>query len=478
MSRNDRKTHLFKQVGLVIAAQIGCLAIGLWVQHCYVYSSLRYAAENAAWTDLAAAAKAVMEHLNEFAGDGEGSEAPVTTRLADVIRDHTFLSGAQVTLVDGGWRVIEDWPAVRRGHAPPKRLSGQIRLKTLPERSDLIPNGRAAMARLSDGEHFVVARELPDNSGHVLLHLPVAHIKNEIQTGLRSLPAVGWMSLVWTGALLSIAVYMILSRLFEQQERDRRIAETKSLRRIQSLVRTRDAVIFGLAKLADSRDPETGDHLERISLYSSTLASLLRRHPRYADKVTASFVRTIGISSVLHDIGKVGISDSVLRKPGRLTDAERAHMKTHTVIGGECLRDIEQRLGSSNFLQMAREIAFSHHERWDGSGYPFGLAEDNIPLSARIVALVDVYDALSSKRVYKDALPHVQCVEIIRAGQGSHFDPDLAEIWLENAGRFREIARRYVRDTEVVAPAGTDGRDKATGRVDEQLVPAMAVEER
>ena len=212
-----------------------------------------------------------------------------------------------------------------------------------------------------------------------------------------------------------------------------------------------------MAKLADSRDPETGDHLERISTYSTALASCLRRNPKFRDQVTPSFVRIIGISSALHDIGKVGIEDSILKKAGSLTEGERQRMQLHTAIGGECLAEIEQRLGSSNFLQMAREIALAHHERWDGAGYPDGLSGKDIPLSARIVAITDVYDALSCKRVYKRAMAHSECVAIICSQSGKHFDPDIVEAWLSIESRFCEIALQY--GVGLSEPAPTDSEE-------------------
>ena len=212
------------------------------------------------------------------------------------------------------------------------------------------------------------------------------------------------------------------------------------------MLRTRDAVIFGLAKLAESRDPETGDHLERISLYTTRLATALRPYPKYQRIVTPTFIRLLGISSVLHDIGKVGLEDTVLLKPGRLTEAERKQMQQHTLVAGDCLKEIEQRLGASNFLQTAREIALHHHERWDGTGYPTGLAGEAIPLVARIVSIADVYDALRSKRVYKDAFPHEDCVRAIRDGAGTQFDPHLVEVFLEIESEFGAIARRFANE--------------------------------
>ncbi len=159
-------------------------------------------------------------------------------------------------------------------------------------------------------------------------------------------------------------------------------------------------------------------------------ATALSRYPRYRNVVTHEFARVIEASVALHDIGKVGVEDAILLKRGRLTDAQRARTESHTTIGGKCLKEIEQRLGRSNFLQMAREITLYHHEHWDGSGYPDGLAGEDIPLAARIVSIVDVYEALSSKRVYKEAFPHDQCVAMIREQAGRQFDPGLVEVFL------------------------------------------------
>jgi response regulator RpfG family c-di-GMP phosphodiesterase len=256
------------------------------------------------------------------------------------------------------------------------------------------------------------------------------------------------MAFCWIGGLQSVVAYLVMSRLraeiAQQQHRD----GTQFVRRERDLARTQNAVLFGLAKLAESRDPETGQHLERIAHYSTRLSDALRRVPKYREQITPSFIRMIGISSALHDIGKVGIEDQILLKPGRLDPQERLRMQVHAVLGGECIREIETQLGGSNFLQMAREIAFHHHERWDGLGYPDGLAGEDIPLSARIVAIADVYDALSVRRVYKAALDHEKCVEMIRAEAGRHFDPTLVEVFLTIESDFRAIAREF-RATEV-----------------------------
>jgi putative two-component system response regulator len=233
---------------------------------------------------------------------------------------------------------------------------------------------------------------------------------------------------------------MILTHSQRTPSNGRSEKDVEALKQAQALVRTQETVIFGLAKLSDSRDPETGMHLERIAQFSSMLAAALRQRPDFRDLITPGFVQLIGISSALHDIGKVGVEDSILRKPGSLSPEERERMQQHTQIGEQCLKEIERRLGSSNFLQMAREIVSAHHEWWNGEGYPLGLSGEQIPLSARIVAVADVYDALRSKRVYKGALPHEQCVALIAEASGTQFDPRLVEVFLQIEDRFRQLA--------------------------------------
>ncbi len=272
-------------------------------------------------------------------------------------------------------------------------------------------------------------------------------LKNDVQAQTGKLSAtnqlvVELVSFIWIMGLQTAGCWLLIQRLFENDGNEA-AREENSLLAAKELIRTRDAIIFGLAKLAESRDPETGQHLERISLYSVKLASTLKQHPLYRKEVTSSFVRMIGISSVLHDIGKVGVEDAVLLKPGNLTDDERKHIQEHTQLGGDCIHEIERRLGNSEFLSMAKDIAHSHHERWDGTGYPRGLRGYQIPLAARIVAIADVYDALSSKRVYKDSYPHDVCLAKIKEGSGTQFDAELVQVFLQISDQFEEIAKRF-----------------------------------
>jgi putative two-component system response regulator len=208
--------------------------------------------------------------------------------------------------------------------------------------------------------------------------------------------------------------------------------------RILSL-ETRDVVIFALARLAESRDTETGAHLERVQHYCQLLASMLRSQGRFPTQIDGEFIRLITETSPLHDIGKVGIPDSVLLKPGRLTHDEFEIMKTHTLIGAQTLQAALDKFPEAKFLRMARDIAASHHERYDGAGYPYNLSGEDIPLCGRIVAVADVYDAMTSKRVYKSAYSHETAVELISEQSGQQFDPSVVAAFLQCATAFREI---------------------------------------
>ena len=202
---------------------------------------------------------------------------------------------------------------------------------------------------------------------------------------------------------------------------------------------TREMLIFSLARLAESRDPETGHHLERVQRYARVLAQQLARNPKLQGQIDAEFIRLVYLTSPLHDIGKVGIPDSVLLKPGRLSSEEFEIMKTHTVLGAQTLDAALERFPEARFLRMARNIAAHHHERYDGTGYPSKLVGEDIPLCARIVALADVYDALTSKRVYKEEFSHAVAREIIVKDSGTHFDPDIVDAFVKSEEEFRRI---------------------------------------
>jgi len=217
------------------------------------------------------------------------------------------------------------------------------------------------------------------------------------------------------------------------------------------VIQTRDVAIVGLSALAEARDNETGGHILRTQEYVRALAIQLQSHVKYRDYLTNETIDLLYKSAPLHDIGKVGIPDAILLKPGKLTDDEFTIMKTHATIGAESIAVAEKQMGSNSFLAIAREIALSHHEKWDGSGYPYQLSGDNIPLSGRLMALADVYDALISKRVYKPAFSHDKAKEIILAGNGTHFDPAVVEAFINCEQMFVSIALTYNDEKEQAA---------------------------
>ena len=253
-----------------------------------------------------------------------------------------------------------------------------------------------------------------------------------------SLPVV--MAFLCVASMQGAVGYLVFSRIYRHCRDQQKYSEACVDHHRQALARTRNAVILGLSRLAESRDGDAQGHLDRVGLYAEKLAKAASQRPEFKGQISEDLIEKIRPSAALHDIGKVGIEDSILQKPGRLTDEERRRMQAHTRISGQCLLQIQQCLGDSNFLTLAHEIAVFHHERWDGSGYRSKLAGEAIPLSARIVAIADVYDALSARRVYKDAYSHDHCVEIIQAEAGKHFDPRLVDVFLEVESGFAQIA--------------------------------------
>ena len=221
--------------------------------------------------------------------------------------------------------------------------------------------------------------------------------------------------------------------------------EQEVMRRTREVCVIQDATIMAMATLAETRDAETGNHIRRTQHYVRALAMAVRAHPRFAAELGDEHaIEMLYKSAPLHDIGKVGIPDHILLKPGRLTAEEFEIMKTHTTLGRDAILAAESQLDApESFLRHARDIAYSHQEMWDGRGYPEGLQGEAIPLSARLMAVADVYDALISRRVYKEPMSHAEAVEIIRAGRGTHFDPDLTDAFLQIADEFATIARRF-----------------------------------
>jgi putative two-component system response regulator len=220
------------------------------------------------------------------------------------------------------------------------------------------------------------------------------------------------------------------------------------MERSRELHLTQEVTIESLGTLAEYRDPETGGHIKRTQNYIRSLAKHLRNHPKFKDYFDDETIYWLYLSAPLHDIGKVAIPDRILLKQGKLTTEEWVEMKRHTIYGRDAILKSEEKLGFQSFLSFAREAAYTHHERYDGSGYPQGIKGEEIPIPGRLMALADVYDALISKRVYKPPIIHEKAVEIISRGDGrtdpKHFDPYMLQAFIELSDNFRRIALKYV----------------------------------
>jgi putative two-component system response regulator len=223
--------------------------------------------------------------------------------------------------------------------------------------------------------------------------------------------------------------------------------EAEVARRMRQNQIIQEVSIHALARLAETRDPETGNHLRRTQGYVRTLAEELKEHPRFAEHLPPHVIELLVRSAPLHDIGKVGIPDHILLKPGKLTPEEWDIMQTHARLGSDAIERAEQDIEEPvEFLAIAKEIAHYHHEKWNGRGYPDGLAGDAIPVSARLMALADVFDALTCRRVYKPPMPIAEAREIIEKERGEHFDPDVVDAFVRSFDRFAAIAQRYADD--------------------------------
>ncbi len=239
-----------------------------------------------------------------------------------------------------------------------------------------------------------------------------------------------------------LSQHLVKARVKNQLELKRHRDHLEELvrERTEELEITQEVTIECMASIAECRDPETGGHIKRTQNYIQALAKKMSDHPKYGAYLDDQTIKLLYKSAPLHDIGKVAIRDSIFLKPGKLTDEEFDTMKKHTIYGRDTIKAAATKLGRDSFLRYAEEIAYTHQEKWDGSGYPQGLQGIDIPISGRLMAIADVYDALISHRVYKNPFTHTEAVNIILEGKGSHFDPDMVDVFMTIQEDFRQIA--------------------------------------
>jgi len=348
---------------------------------------------------------------------------------------------------------VDDSPGIRQLI---QKVAGTVaRVTTAPggaELFELLENGEkvdlilldVSMPEMSGYEVIQHLKDKPETQSTPVIFLTAHDNKDFEEKGLR-LGAVDYITKPISPATLIARVqnHLELKAARDHIVSQNEILEQRVQERTRELALTQDLTILSLASLAETRDNETGNHIRRTQSYVRILADHLLETGVYADQLSPEINALLEKSAPLHDIGKVGVPDAVLLKPGKLDEAEFEIIKTHPYLGMAALQGAEDMLGTTSFLRFAKEIVYSHHEKWDGSGYPQGLSGFDIPLSARLMAAADVYDALISKRVYKPPFSHEEAIELIVEGKGKHFDPAIVDAVVVVAGRFRETAERY-----------------------------------
>ena len=303
------------------------------------------------------------------------------------------------------------------------------------------------MMPVMDG--YEVCRQLKANpqTQHIPIIFLTAKTDATDETKGLEIGAIDYITKPINPAILMARVktHLDIKRMQDFLRNQNSFLEAEIIKRTREITAIQDVTIHAMASLAETRDNETGNHIRRTQNYVRVLAQKLRHHPRFSHFLDDdNIIELLYKSAPLHDIGKVGIPDKILLKPGRFEPEEFEVMKQHPALGRSAILNAEYELGLEvPFLKYAKEIAYAHQEKWDGSGYPLGLAGDNIPISARLMAVADVYDALISRRVYKEGMSHEQAVQLIIEGRGSHFDPDITDAFLALQDDFIAIAAKF-----------------------------------
>lgn len=364
-------------------------------------------------------------------------------RVQDLVERYRLSAGATLFVVDRDGRMlchpdIKYNPNIRRSDYADLAItlepSGEEWLLANLNSSSVL-TGRAEVM----GIGLVVAiAYVPELEAKVVVTQSVDALRAEGRLAARALSIAGGVATIIVLALTACGSILLVRRYDSLLARSNRVLEAEVARRTRRAVAIRNGLIFGLAKLADYRDTDTGKHLERICRYCEMLAHALK--PMHQE-ITEEWIERLKLASSMHDIGKVGIPDSILLKPGKLTAEERALMEKHATMGADTLMAIRKRVGTDALLDMCIVVALQHHEKWDGTGYPFRLKSTEIDLAARIVALADIYDALTSPRVYKAAMTHEQAREIIEHSRGTHLDPQVVDAFLHLHAEFDQTRR-------------------------------------
>ncbi|MDR1978276.1 MAG: response regulator [Synergistaceae bacterium] len=271
-----------------------------------------------------------------------------------------------------------------------------------------------------------------------------------------SLGAVDYVSKPFSAPLLlkRIETHLLLASQRKELKTDNDNLQAAVSRKSKQLIDLENAVLSSIAELVEFRDSVTGGHVSRTQKYLKLLIEKLMEKKIYSREISGWNIDFLLSSAQLHDVGKIAVSDVILNKPGKLTDEEFEKMKAHVIIGLKAIERIEKNTAEHEFLRHAKIIAGTHHEKWDGSGYPWGLSGKNIPLEGRLMAIADVYDALISQRPYKKPFTTTEAEKIIEAGRGSHFDPVLVDVFHMVSGRFVEIVDQYKDAWETPEPQG------------------------
>ena len=342
-----------------------------------------------------------------------------------VVDDEPFYLEMLTELLSADYALL----AAKSGEQALRRARGRIR-----------PNLILLDICMPEMDGFEVCRKLKNNT--ITRQIPVIFLtaRNDVQDEIKGLElgAVDYVGKPINSQLLKrrVATHLSLAK--------RHLALEQLVReRTRELQQTKDALVFSMGAMAEMRDRETGNHLVRTEHYVRILAEALAETRKYRDLLNEVTIDIIRRAAPLHDIGKIGVPDRILQKKGRLSDDELAEMRNHVLYGERLLDDAAGYLGETLFIQTAREIAGNHHEKWDGSGYPRGRTGGEIPLSARLIALADVYDALTSRRCYKEPITHEKAAAMIIEDSGAHFDPQVVDAFERKQEQFPAIMEKY-----------------------------------